>query len=123
SMHVAQACSGMRQLTAFLAISTCAALLMNRPKWYPVVLLISAIPIAMAINIVRVSATGLVMTYGDPAWTQGAMHTVEGLVMVALGMGVLWCEIRVLDWMLEPSSPAAATAVLASRHSTSTQAA
>jgi exosortase len=106
SMHVAQACSGMRQLTAFLAISTCAALLMNRPKWYRAILFFSAIPIAVAINIIRVSATGLVMTHGDPAWTQGTMHTVEGLVMVALGMGVLWCEIRVLDWMLEPSNPA-----------------
>jgi exosortase len=101
AMHVAQACSGMRQLTAFLAISTCAALLMNRPKWYRAVLFLSAIPIAVAINIVRVSATGLVMEFGDPAWTQGTMHTVEGLVMVALGMGVLWCEVRVLDWMLE----------------------
>ena len=114
SMHVAQACSGMRQLTAFLAISTCAAILMNRPKWYRAVLFLSAIPIAVAINIVRVSATGLVMTYGDPAWTQGAMHTVEGLVMVALGMGVLWCEIRVLDWMLEPDCPPATVAALPS---------
>ena len=107
SMHVAQACSGMRQLTAFLAISTCAALLMRRPKWYRTVLFLSAVPIAVAINVVRVSATGLVMAYGDPTWTQGAMHTVEGLVMVALGMGVLWCEVRVLDWMLEaPPTPA-----------------
>ena len=108
SMHVAQACSGMRQLTAFLAISTCAAILMNRPKWYRAILLLSAVPIAVAINVLRVSATGLVMTYGDPAWTQGTMHTVEGLVMVALGMAMLWCEIRVLDWMLESNERPAA---------------
>ena len=107
SMHVAQACSGMRQLTAFLAISACAALLMNRPKWYRAVLLLSAVPVAVGINVFRVAATGLVIVYGNPAWTQGAMHTVEGLVMVALGMGVLWCEVKVLDWMLEPGSPQA----------------
>jgi exosortase/archaeosortase family protein len=87
---------------------------MNRPKWYRAVLFLSAIPIAVAINIVRVSATGLVMTYGDASWTQGTMHTVEGLVMVALGMGVLWCEIRILDWMLEPSSPPATVSALPS---------
>lgn len=106
SMHVAQACSGMRQLTAFLAISTCAAILVARPKWYRAVLLFSAIPIAVAINVIRVSATGLVINYGNPEWTHGAMHTVEGLVMVALGMGVLWCEVQVLEWMLEPAAPA-----------------
>lgn len=110
AMHVAQACSGMRQLTAFLAIATCAAILMNRPKWYRAILLLSAIPIAVAVNVLRVSATGLVVYYGDAAWTQGAMHTVEGLVMVAVGMGLLWCEVRVLDWMLErEEQPAAAS--------------
>jgi len=112
SMHVAQACSGMRQLTAFLAIATCAAILMNRPKWYRAILLLSAVPIAVAVNVFRVSAMGLVMTFGDVAWTQGAMHTVEGLVMVALGMAILWCEVRVLEWMLEAQErPAAAPAV------------
>jgi len=35
-------------------------------------------------------------------------------VMVALGMGVLWCEIRILDWMLEPSDPTATVAALPS---------
>jgi exosortase len=113
SLHVAQACSGMRQLTAFLAISTCAAILMNRPKWYRAILLLSAVPIAVAINILRVSATGLVVVYGNPAWTQGTMHTVEGLVMVALGMAMLWAEIKVLDWMLEPSERRAATPAFA----------
>ena len=100
TMHVAEACSGLRQLTAFLAICTCAALLCKRPTWYRATLLLSSIPIAVAINVLRVTATGLALQYGYGSWTEGTMHTVEGLVMVGLGMGLLWLEVAVLDWML-----------------------
>jgi exosortase len=110
SMHVAQACSGMRQLTAFLAICTCAVLVMARPTWYRAILFASAIPIAVAINVLRVVATGLLIEFGDPAWTQGWLHTAEGLVMVALGMGLLWVEIRVLDWILDDRNSRSARA-------------
>jgi exosortase len=111
TMHVAEACSGLRQLTAFLAICTCAALLMRRPAWYRAVVLASSIPIAVAINVLRVTATGLVLQYGNASWTAGAMHTVEGLVMVGLGMGLLLLEISVLDWMLESDAQPGRAAV------------
>lgn len=101
TMHVAEACSGLRQLTAFLAISTCAALIMARPTWYRVVVLLSSVPIAVVINVLRVIGTGLMLHYGDPRWTEGLLHTLEGLVMVALGMGLLMLEVTVLDWLLE----------------------
>ena len=38
---------------------------------------------------------------GDPAWTEGTLHTLEGLVMVGMGLGLMLCEIAVLDWLLE----------------------
>ena len=30
----------------------------------------------------------------------------KAVVFLALGMGVLWCEVQVLEWMLEPGTPA-----------------
>jgi exosortase len=99
-MHVAEACSGLRQLTAFIAICTCAALLMKRPGWYRAALLASSIPIAVLINILRVTATGLMLRYGNAEWTEGSLHTIEGLVMVGLGLLVLRLEIALLDWLL-----------------------
>lgn len=100
TMHVAEACSGLRQLTAFIAICTCAALLMVRPMWYRIAVFVSSIPIAVVINVVRVMLTGLVLHYGDPSWTQGSLHTLEGLIMVAMGLGLLRLEVVVLDWLL-----------------------
>lgn len=99
-MHVAEACSGLRQLTAFIAISTCAALMMRRPIWYRLALLASSIPIAVLINIIRVTGTGLILRYGNASWTEGSLHTLEGLVMVALGLFVLRMEVALFDWLL-----------------------
>lgn len=99
-MHVAEACSGLRQLTAFIAISACAALLMKRPAWYRITLLLSSIPIAVVINILRVTATGFMLRYGEASWTEGSLHTIEGLVMVGLGLLVLRLEVALFDWLL-----------------------
>ena len=115
TLHVAEACSGLRQLTAFLAIGACAALLVERPWWYRTILLLAAVPLAIAINVLRVALTCLVVQYGDPAWTQGAMHTVEGLAMVALGLAGMRLLCATLDWALAapPLAPAPSSAFAA----------
>jgi exosortase len=110
TMHVAQACSGMRQLTAFLAITACAALLVRRPLWYRLALLVSSIPIAVLVNGLRVTATGLIIHHVGVEWTQGMLHTAEGLIMILLGLAVLGLEVQLLDWTLDrpdrgPSAP------------------
>lgn len=105
TMHVAEACSGLRQLTAFLAICACAALLMPRPRWYRVLLLCSSIPIAVLINILRVTITGLMLNAGLREWTEGSLHTAEGMIMVGLGLGALMLETKLLDWLLEGETP------------------
>ena len=101
TMHVAQACSGLRQLTAFLAIGACAALIMRRPGWYRVTLLGSAVPIAVLVNILRVTGTGVIQEQLGPEAIEGALHTAEGMVVVALGFGALWLEVALLDWLLD----------------------
>lgn len=101
TMHVAQACSGMRQLTAFLAIAACAALLVQRPLWYRITLLVSSVPIAILVNALRVTATGLVIHFAGAQWAEGSLHTLEGLAMIVVGLGVFWAETRLLDWLLE----------------------
>jgi exosortase/archaeosortase family protein len=78
---------------------------MKRPIWYRAVLLFSAIPIALVINIIRVVGTGMILQYGNPEWTHGTLHTLEGLIMVALGMGLIGLEIKILDWIIESPTP------------------
>ena len=96
-LFVAEACSGMRQLTGFLALTTAWAYVTDRPTWNRVLLVGSSIPIAMTANVVRVTITG-VITYGfDPKYASGAFHTVEGLAMMGLGLLMLATFSWVLD--------------------------
>lgn len=105
TMHVAEACSGLRQLTAFLAIGACAALLAARPRWYRLLVLASSIPIAVIMNVLRVTVSGLLLQWGDATMIEGWLHTAEGLVMVGMGLGLLMLELALLDWLLDnPSS-------------------
>ena len=46
ALDVAEACSGMRLLMAFLALGVAMAYLHERPLWQRAVLLISTVPIA-----------------------------------------------------------------------------
>ena len=91
-MFVAEACSGMRQLTGFLALTTAVAYLTTRPVWYRVVIMISALPIALSANIARVMLTGYIMHFVNPQFALGTYHTLEGLLMMGFGLLLLHCE-------------------------------
>ena len=96
-LFVAEACSGMRQLTGFLALTTAWAYLSARPAWHRGLLIASSVPIAMTANIVRVTLTGVVSHVLDPKYASGAFHTVEGLAMMGLGLLML----STLSWVLD----------------------
>jgi exosortase len=100
TMFVAEACSGMRQLTGFLALTTAWAYLVARPAWYRTVLIASSIPIAMTANIIRVTLTGAITYHVDPKFASGAFHTAEGLLMMAFGLAMLYAGCAALDALL-----------------------
>jgi exosortase len=87
ALNVAEACSGMRLLMAFLALGVAMAYLYDRPRWQRMVLLLSTVPIAILCNIVRVTATGFLYVLVDPKYTQGVYHDMLGLAMLPLAFG------------------------------------
>jgi exosortase len=105
-MFVAEACSGMRQLTGFLALTAAVAYLTDRPLWYRTALVASAIPIAMTANVARVVLTGFIMYFVNPEYASGAYHTIEGLLMLGFGLSLLRAECWVLDGLAELSGSA-----------------
>lgn len=88
SLDVAEACSGMRLLMAFLALGVAMAYLHYRPAWQRIILLISTIPIAIICNIVRVTATGFIYVLIHPKYTQGIYHDALGMAMLPLAFGL-----------------------------------
>lgn len=96
-LFVAESCSGMRQLTGFLALTTAVAYLSRRPTWYRAVIIVSGVPIALVANIARVLLTGYIMHFFKPEYALGTFHTIEGLLMMGFGLLLLNVECRVLD--------------------------
>ena len=88
SLDVAEACSGMRLLMAFLALGVAMAYLHYRPAWQRIILLISTIPIAIFCNIIRVTITGFIYVLIDPKYTQGIYHDMLGMAMLPLAFSL-----------------------------------
>ncbi len=87
ALNVAEACSGMRLLMAFVALGVALAYLQVRPWPQRLVLLVSSVPIAVLCNIVRVTVTGFLYALVDRRYTQGIYHDLLGLAMLPLALG------------------------------------
>lgn len=79
-LFVAEACSGLRSLTALISLGVLLGALFL--KHWPTRLLLVAvtIPIAILINGFRVFLTGFLVLFVSPEMGQGFMHTGEGMV-------------------------------------------
>ena len=95
-LDVAEACSGMRLLMAFLALGVAMAYLHYRPPWQRIILLCSTIPIAILCNVVRVTITGFIYILGDPKYARGIYHDALGMLMLPLAFGLYW----LLAWFM-----------------------
>ena len=89
TLNVEEACSGIRSLIAFFAIAVAMAYLSDRPNWQRVVMALSAIPIAIFCNMLRVGGTGLIYRFGKPEWATGFLHKFEGMAMLIPAMLLL----------------------------------
>jgi exosortase len=87
-LDVAEACSGMRLLMAFLALGVAMAYLHYRPAWQRIILLASTVPIAVLCNIIRVTVTGSIYIFIGPQYAQGIYHDFLGLAMLPLAFGI-----------------------------------
>jgi exosortase len=103
-LTVAEACSGLRMLTIFIAMSVALVMTMNRPWWDRLIVLLSAIPIALISNMIRIVLTGLLfMAFGqDNEWLGKIIHDWAGFAMMPIGLGLLFLEMAVLSRLTIP---------------------
>ena len=89
SLFVTEACSGLRSLTALLALGLMIGGIWLRSWWGRTALVLAAIPVAVALNGVRVFLTGFLMFFVNPALGQGVMHYSEGWVIFVAAFAIL----------------------------------
>jgi len=87
-IDIAEACSGMRLLMAFVALGVAMAYLHYRPLWQRLILLAATIPIAIFCNIVRVTVSGFIIIFWDAQYAQGIWHDGLGMLMLFLAFGL-----------------------------------
>ena len=78
-LNIAEACSGMRMLMAFLALSVFMAYTGLSRWWQRVLLVLGAIPTAIVVNIFRVITLGVLSVF-DVGLAAGDFHKFIGLV-------------------------------------------
>ncbi|MEW6253879.1 MAG: exosortase/archaeosortase family protein, partial [Planctomycetota bacterium] len=97
SVMVAEACSGLRMLTAFVFTAAVLVLVIRRPAWQKLVLLVASLPIAVLANAVRVLATSLIVHHGRDAALEHQVHDVAGVLMMPLALLMLLGVLKFLD--------------------------
>lgn len=103
-LGVAEACSGLRMLMVFFAISAAAVVLSKRARWEKVLILVSAIPIALISNVARIVATAAAFRYAGRETADFIFHDLSGWLMMPFAMLLLYLELKLLDWVfVEPA--------------------
>lgn len=96
SLEVAEACSGIRSLYSYLMLG-CLFAFLSTSKVSKTVLILSTLPLAIFVNIVRVTGTGVLSNYYGPGVAQGFFHEFTGFVLFIFGFAMLFTEYYFLD--------------------------
>lgn len=100
---VAEACNGLRMLTAFFVVSGLIALLIRKSWWEKAILLISSIPIALLCNTIRLSATAVAFKWIDVEKWEKAFHDYGGVAMMPLAIAMMVAELWILSHLFVTS--------------------
>ncbi len=100
-INIAEACSGMRMLVAFLALGVAMAYRGLDTVWQRVVLVVMAVPTAIFVNILRVMTLGVLSTW-DSEFAAGDFHSMVGLLWLLpaffIYLGIMWVlRLLVID--------------------------
>jgi len=98
SVAVAEACNGLRMVTAFFVISGLVVLLAKRAWWEKLVIFASSLPIALLCNILRLVITAAFFTVLEGEQWEKVFHDFGGYAMMPLALaatvGELWLLTR-----------------------------
>ena len=97
---VVEACSGLSMMLTFIALSVGMALIVDRPLLERIVLVLSAIPVALLANIARITLTGILHETISGQIADKFYHDLAGWVMIPFALVLYWCEIWIFSDIL-----------------------
>jgi len=97
TLNVAEACAGLRSLMTFVSVGAAVAFLSARPLWQKITITLSAIPIAIFCNVMRVSGQGLLDHYVSQQLSENFAHQFVGMIMLIPA----FLLILLVGWVLD----------------------
>ncbi len=98
-LQVVEACSGLRYLFPLLTLGFLAAYLFRGAMWKRVVLFVSAIPITVLMNSLRIGLIGIMVEMWGRSMAEGFLHDFEGwavfMVCTAFLVFEMWLLARI----------------------------
>lgn len=110
TMEVVEACSGIRSLISLLALATAFAYFSTKGFRKRLALVISAVPIALVTNALRVTVMGALAHWVSVEAAEGFFHYFSGWVVFLFAMSLLGVEILLLNQLSKLSAAARSTA-------------
>ncbi len=102
SVAVAEACNGLRMITAFFVISGLVVLLVKRAWWEKLIILASSLPIALLCNTTRLTITAIAFTILDGEHWEKIFHDFGGYAMMPLSLAAVVVELWLLEKLTMP---------------------
>jgi exosortase len=88
-LEVVEACSGVRSVTALLAIAVFVSHLRGFGLLRGLLMLGLALPLIAAVNALRIMLTGWIQEGFGKEWVQGTPHELLGVMMVLVGLAMV----------------------------------
>ena len=92
TLNVAEACSGIRSLISLISLALMVAALLPLRRWVRALLALSAIPIAILTNALRIAITGVLGRTLGVRYSEGFFHLFSGWLIFLLALCLLWLE-------------------------------
>ncbi len=104
-LQVAEACSGLRYLFPIMSFSYIFSVLYMGPKWHKIVIFVSAAPIAVFMNSIRIGVIGILVEYYGIEQAEGFLHAFEGWVIFVACILLLFMLAIFLQWLSSNPRP------------------
>ena len=90
-------------LMVFFALATAVAVLIERHWVQKLILILSAGPIALICNVLRIAATGALYVFAERELAETVFHDLAGWLMMPMALLMLWAELKYLSLLFDSS--------------------